>query len=135
MHWYSYKTGFESGMRVRIIKQHKYKSTKLIGKLGTVKSGYGTEVSVMIDGVFNSYSGSGHFYFKPSELEIIDEFDNNMEENTNMPNITNYLNAVKIQYIDNIAPSGYIYANFDLILKWEICVLLSPGIMVLVWLE
>lgn len=113
MVWYSYKTGFKSGMRVRVIKQHKYLNTKLIGKLGTVKSGYGTEVTVMIDGVMNSYSGSGHFYFKPSELEIVDENDNNMEENTNMPNITNYLNAVKIQYIDNIAPSGYIYANFE----------------------
>lgn len=126
MHWYSYKTGFKTGMRVRVIKQHKYLNTKLIGKLGTVKSGYGTEVTVMIDGVMNSYSGSGHFYFKPSELEIIDEFDNNMEENTNMPNITNYLNAVKIQYIDNIAPSGYIYANFEPDVKvGDLCVIKS----------
>ena len=45
MHWYSYKTGFKSGMRVRVIKQHKYLNTKLIGKLCTVKSGYGTEVT------------------------------------------------------------------------------------------
>lgn len=112
MVWYSYKTGFRTGTRVRIIKQHKYKSTNLVGKLGTVKSGYGTEVSVMIDGMLNSYSVAGHFYFKPSELEIVDECINDVEENTNMPNITNYLNAVKIQYIDNIAPSGYIYANF-----------------------
>lgn len=126
MVWYSYKTGFKSGMRVQVIKQHKYLNTKLIGKLGTVKSGYGTEVTVMIDGIRNSYSGSGHFYFKPSELEIVDECINNVEENTNMPNITNYLNAVKIQYIDNVAPSGYIYANFEPDVKvGDLCVIKS----------
>lgn len=123
MVWHSY---FKTGMRVRVIKQHKYLNTDLIGKLGTVKSGYGTEVTVMIDGMSNNYSGLGHFYLKTSELEIVDESNNIMEENTNMPNITNYINAVKIQYIDSTAPSSYIYANFYPDIKvGDLCVIKS----------
>ena len=126
MVWYSYKTGFISGMRVQVIKQHKYLKTNLIGKLGTVKYGYGNEVTVELDGMRNAYSGPGHFYFKPSELEIVDECINTMEENNNMSTITNYYNAVKIQYIDNTAPSSYIYANFESNAKvGDLCVIKS----------
>jgi len=113
-------------MRVRVIGQHKYLNTHLVGKLGTVKSDYGTEIRVELDDMRNNYSGSGNFYFRPSELKIIDEYDNNMEENTNMPNITNYFNAVKIQYVDNSYSSGHIYANFDPDIKvGDLCVIKS----------
>lgn len=126
MTYYSYKTGFKPDMRVRVIKQHKYKATNLIGKVGTVKSEYGPEVAVALDDLRNAYSGNGRYYFKPSELEIIGDCVNDMEEKVDMTNITNYLNAVKIKYVDNTSPSSYIYANFDPDVKvGDLCVISS----------
>ena len=125
-YWHDYKNGFTTGMRVQVVNQHKYRNTNLIGKIGTIKSGYGTEVSVMLDGMRNHYSGTGAFYFKASELKIIEECNNNIEENNNMPNVTNYVNAVKIQYVDNVSPSSFIYANFiEDITVGDLCVIKS----------
>ena len=115
--WYSYKHGYEAGMRVEITRQHKYKKTKLVGKVGTVMSGYGNEVLIDIDGMCNQYSSTGYYYFKPSEINLISEPIEDIMEEKNMPNITNYFNAVKIQYVDNPNPSKYIYANFEPDLK------------------
>lgn len=129
MCYQNYKSGLKSGMRVRVIRQHKYKTIKLVGKVGTVKYGDGIEVTVDIDDIKNPYAGSGHFYFKPSELEVIGNCDNNMEENVDMSNtpmITNYVNAVKIQYLDRNTPNNCVYANFISNIKvGDMCVIKS----------
>lgn len=126
MTYYTTAHGLRSGMRVKIVRQHKYMNTRLIGKVGTVINPYGAEISVRIDGMTNAYSATGLFYLRASELEIIDENDTNMEENNDMPNVTNYLNAVKIQYVDNISPSDFIYANYDPDVKvGDLCVIKS----------
>lgn len=126
MFYHNYKTGFSSGMRVRVVSQHKYRNTNLVGKLGTVRTGYGTEISVRLDGMSNPYAATGLYYFKPAEIVLVDEHDNTVEENNNMPKITNYLNAVKIQYLDNTTPNSCIYANFIADIKvGDTCVIKS----------
>ena len=123
--WYNYKHGFKSGVRVEIVSHYKYKNLDLIGKTGTVMCGYGSEVRVDVDGVQNHMAGSGHFYFKPHELKKIttNEILDDVKENENMPNITNYFNAVKIKFLDDTKPCHYIYANFEADLKeGDLCV-------------
>lgn len=121
-------TGFEAGMRVKVSRQRKYKSYNLANKIGTVTHVYGGDIRVKFDDLSNRMSASGDFYFKASELCLINVDDNNiiMEENNTMSKITNYLNAVKIQYVDGSAPSSYIYANFEPDLKvGDLCVIQS----------
>lgn len=122
---------FKPDMRVLVTKQNSYNSKKY---LDIVTSAYGTvirvdtfyeRVHVMIDGHVNELSNNGSFRFKPHELEILDE-NNNVMEGDNMSTITNYLNAVKIQYVDNDKPSSYAYANFDTSLAvGDLCVIQS----------
>lgn len=123
------RTDFTSGMRVRVLSHHKYRSFDLIGLKGTVSSSYGSEIRVAIDGLSNPNASSGDFYFKPRELEIItigELFNNDdVKENETMPNITNYFNAVKIQFIGDTMPCKYIYANFEPDLKeGDLCVVM-----------
>lgn len=70
------------------------------------------KVAVRLKDAVNDLSASGDFFFKPHELEILDEHDNVVEEN-NMPKITNYLNTVKVKYAGNTNPCTFSYANFD----------------------
>lgn len=127
MKYLDFKSRLRTGMSVKVVNQHKYMNIKLIGKIGTVKQIYTDEATVYIDGLRNQYSGTGHFYLKWRDIEIVDEHIDVMEEeNNNMPNVTNYLNAVKIQYVNNIGPSGYIYANYDPDVKvGDLCVIKS----------
>lgn len=122
------KTGFEAGMRVKLIEQRAYKRYNLLNAIGTVEADYGYgKVVVKFDGVRNNSSSRGVFYCYPADLVIVND-DNNiiMEENNTMSKITNYLNAVRIQYVDNSAPSSYIYANFEPDLKvGDLCVIQS----------
>lgn len=117
------KAGFEVGMRVEVIRQHKYKKYKFTGLVGVVESNYGNgSITVKFDNLRNTASSRGVFYFEPADLKIIDE---NMEEK-NMEKITNYLNAVKIQYLDSSTPNYIIYANFDAFLQvGDLCVVKS----------
>ena len=122
------RTDFRFGMRVKILSHHKYRSFNLVGMTGTVSSGYGSEVRVEVDGLRNPSASSGDFYFKPRELEIIDSVEANndeVKENETMPNIKNYFNAVKIQFIGDTMPCKYIYANFESDLKvGDLCVVM-----------
>ena len=115
------------GSEIRVLAHSYYRKTNLMNLCGTIVDCdasiklYG-KVQVKIEGRDNPRSASGYFYFKPEELEIL---DNNMEEQS-MNNITNYLNTAKIQYLDNTTPSHHDYANFDPELKeGDICVVLS----------
>lgn len=100
------------GARVRLIRQNKYKTTRLLGKIGIVRSSYPSgSIPVEFDGEFNTASSYGYYYFKRNELELVDDA-NNVEEN-NMEIITNYLNVVKVQFLKDTAPSRSNYVNFD----------------------
>lgn len=114
---------YQTGVKVKIIHQRKYKAEDLIGKTGIIQTAYGTQIKVKVNGMYNLRSAGGYFYFTPSELEIIDEeFDNIMEEN-NMHNITNYLNIAKVKFVDGNNACTYDYANFEGSLKaGDLCV-------------
>lgn len=126
--YYLRRDDFPIGTRVEIIAHHKYLTYRLVGKTGIVRSNYGSEIRVEVDGMRNHYSGSGHFYFKPKELSKIvieKETINHVKENETMPNITNYFNAVKIQFIGDTMPCKYIYANFESDLEeGDLCVVM-----------
>ena len=126
MTFLDFKYNLRPGMCVKVVRQHKYANINLIGKIGTVKQIYATEATVHIDGLRNQYSTTGYFYLKASDIEIVNECNIVMEENNDMPYVTNYLNAVKIQYVNNIGPSGYHYANYDPDVKvGDLCVVKS----------
>lgn len=114
---------FQTGVQVKVIRQRKYKSELLIGMTGIIHSAYGSQIAVKIDGSYNHRSGCGYYYFTPSELEIVDEeFDNIMEEK-NMHNITNYLNIAKVKFVDGNSDRTYDYANFEALLEaGDLCV-------------
>ena len=128
IHWIN--EHFRLGTRVRVIKQHKYMSNKLVGKVGSVVSNYGSEIRVDLDGMCNKYAASGSYYFKPSELEIITDdkaCDNDVKESENMANITNYFNAVKIKFVGDSSPCNLVYANFEPDLKVDDLCVVKPA--------
>lgn len=118
------KLGFEVGSRVKVIHSS-YKNFVLIGECGTVRDITGGRIRVGLDDVNNPNSSYGSFYFKPSELEILDK---QMEVKTMQNTITNYLNIAKIQFIDGAYSNTktYDYANFDPELEvGDVCVVKS----------
>lgn len=123
-------TSFTKGTRVLVRRCTSYKKYDYEGKIGTVvTNAYGTygKVLVKLDGETNPYSCTGNFYFKPHELTVISDQDNDILEENNMENfVVNYLNIAKIQYIDNDMPSRWDYANFEPTLKkGDLCVVKS----------
>lgn len=105
---------FGVGARVKVIKQRKYPGEKLIGLIGVVRTDSGSNVSVIFDGMRNTRSSYGAYYFKPVDLVEVDENDNAVEENT-MNKITNYLNTAKVRFVDDSynATGIFSFANFD----------------------
>lgn len=103
-----------NGAQVRIIRQSKYKTTKLLGKIGIVQSYYtgSGSIPVEFDDEVNGASMYGYFYFKRSEVELVKDDTNDMEEN-NMEVITNYINVARVQFLSDGSPSNYKYVNFD----------------------
>lgn len=100
------------GTPVKVIRQSKYRNTKLIGEIGIAKSSYnGGSIPVEFAHHVNPASSYGYYYFKYGELEIVKE-ENIMEETT-MNTITNYFNLAKIQFLSESTPSDFYYANFD----------------------
>lgn len=111
-----YKPNFGIGARVKVVRcPNKYsrRGKELVGLVGTVRTDSGSNVSVGFVEVRNSASGYGCFYFKPSDLVAVDENGNEIKEEKNMPKITNYFNAVKIQFIGDSSPCNCVYANYD----------------------
>ena len=116
------------GDRVMVFKCDSYKRKNLAGTYGVVKDVLdydGGKFAVELDGMRNPLSSKGYHYFKPHELVIINDFKSHVKENETMPNITNYFNAVKIQFIGDTMPCKYIYANFEPDLKeGDLCVVM-----------
>lgn len=117
----------EYGMSVRVIKQSKYKTTKLLGKIGTVRSSYpgSGSIPVEFDNEFNAASSYGYYYFKRNDLEIVDT--NTDTEEKIMGIITNYFNIVKVQYLSDSKASSYNYANFNPDIKVDDVVITKRG--------
>lgn len=117
--------GYETGHRVKVVRQYSYPKLELIDSLGTVKSVYSNSIAVQIDGWWNTRSSKGWFYFKASELKIIDD---NIKEENDMSCITNYLNIVKVRFGSDQGPAQHLYANFDPELKVDdVCVVNCPN--------
>lgn len=122
---------FKEGSRVEVVRCTSYKKRNYKGKLGTVvRNQYGQygKIIVDLDTEMNPYGCSGYFYFKPHELSLVTECNNDIleEENTMQNNVINYLNIAKIQYLNSDKPSTYNYANFDSALKvGNLCVVKS----------
>lgn len=117
--------GYEVGMRVKVIHQTAYPGKDLKGLVGTISAVYGNQLGVTLDAKRNYRSGYGYFYFKSSELKVIEE---DIKEENAMSNITNYLNAVKIKFFSDSGPSQYLYANFDPELAVnDVCVVKFPS--------
>ena len=121
-------TMFKCGSRIKVRRCNSYSRHDYTGEFGTVvRNMYGTygKILVELDGKTNPYGATGCFYFKPYELEVVDDNNDILEEN-NMQTITNYYNIARIQYLDNNTPSRHIYANFDSSLKeGDLCVVKS----------
>lgn len=122
-----YKT-FTKGTRIKVTRCTSYKKHDYTGKFGTVLrcvySEYGT-IIVELDGESNPYGSTGSFYFKPYELELVKDFIDIGEE-TNMENVTNYLNIAKIEFVDGNNARTFDYANFEPGLqKGDLCVVKS----------
>lgn len=117
--------GYEAGQRVKVVRQCRYPKEKVEGLVGTISIVYGNQIAVTLDGKRNYRSGYGYFYFKASELKIIDD---NIKEENDMSYITNYLNVVKVRFFSDDGPSQYLYANFDPELKVDdVCVVKYPS--------
>lgn len=108
-----YKSVFDVGATVRVIKQHNYPGEQLVGLIGTVRSASGSSIAVNFDTVKNNRSSYDSFYFKPNELILVDAHNNENMEEKNMEKITGYLNCVKVQFDGADKASVYHYANFD----------------------
>ena len=117
--------GYNVGMRVQVVGQRGYPKEKVEGLVGTISTVYGNQIAVTLDGKRNYRSGYGYFYFKASELKVIEE---ETKEENSMSNITNYLNAVKIKFFSDSGASQYLYANFDPELAVnDVCVVKFPS--------
>ncbi len=125
---------FDVGMRVKVSdRQYSYQSKKftdkVIGAYGTVNRVdlYYEKIAVKLDGTLNELSATGNFFFKPRELEILDE-NNKIREDKNMSTIKNYLNIAKIKFIDERGCRTWEYANFDASLRpRDICVVMTAN--------
>lgn len=120
---------FQIGTRVKVINCGVYSKRHVVGKYGIVdsKTSYGGgKLAVRLDGMRNNHSSRGWFYFKPSELEFVDDCNIDNLEEENMQNITNYLNIAKVQFVDGNNTNTYDYANFEVYLsKGDLCVVKS----------
>jgi hypothetical protein len=123
---------FKRGTRIRVVKCCSYTKDNLTGESGTViENGYSVygKIKVELDTVRNPRAHHGCFYFQPHELEVVNETnDDILEENTmNNNNITNYLNLVKIEYVEDNKLSNHTYANFDgSIVKGDMVIVSTP---------
>lgn len=119
------------GSRVRIkFCPFKYANYGLKGMVGTiVDDRYQSSMAVRIYGEYNTRSGQGLFYLAKQHLALIEDTDI-LEENNmaiNVDNITGYTQAIKIKFVDDSRPCGYVYASFEPELKVGDLVVVKPA--------
>lgn len=91
-------------------KTHKYR--ELNGKKGVVDSVWDDNIGVKIDGLTNTDSKQGIFYFKSNELIIDSEEENNMA-NENYESYKGHYVVAKIHYIDDTANTEIFARLYD----------------------
>lgn len=74
---------FEYGNRIKVAKRSKYHDV-MIGTFGTVRSYYNGSVTVELDGMFNSRSSRGVYYFTENQIVEINQLNQNFEGETIM---------------------------------------------------
>lgn len=120
------------GRRVRIIGPGHYKS-RCLGEIGTIRAVWSLDnIAVRLDDLTNAASKEGYFYFKSTELEFIDN-ENNETANAadkgekNMQKLTNYINIAEMEFLNEKDPfRTYEYANYDPDLKQgDLCVVMT----------
>ena len=92
------RESFEEGMRVRVKARNKYPREDVYGEIGTICQISGTSLGVRLDNRYNSRSRIGAYWFTITDVEHVENDNENMEEKS-MPKITNYLNVAKLKYI------------------------------------
>lgn len=122
---------YKKGSRVVVANnRYSYRNKNFIGKFGTViENRYGQygKIIVKLDDEYNFRATGGRFYFKVSELSLLNNNDADiLEEENNMENINNYLNIAKITFVDGNDSRTFEYANFEPTLKkGDLCVVKS----------
>lgn len=116
------------GTRVRINSLgKKYRRFDLVGKIGIIRSNYGTNLAIEIDDLKNPASGYGYFYLSKNRFTPLGDDDCNNEEENDMLNITNYVNAIKIKFIGESCVCSQVYASFEPDLKVGDLVVVKPA--------
>lgn len=107
-----------------------YKSKILIGKLGTIKlkcDSYG-KFGIELDDIQNNRSCLGLFYFRPEEIEVVINHDNEEDNMTvSTTNITGYVNAIRVKYIGESNRCSYVFASFEPDLQVGDLVVVKPA--------
>lgn len=116
----NYKSAYSDplvGKRVRVLSSKKYHD-KLVDQTGTVKGVWGTgSIGVSLDFSVNEGSSAGLFYFRISELEVINnETKTATAENEGvktMSKLTNYVNVAEVSFLDGQPFRTISCANYD----------------------
>ena len=119
------------GRRVRVTGLGYY-GGKCTGHTGTVQAVWSSSnLGVALDDLTNRHSQKGYFYFKISELEIINTENIKAapaayKGENKMQKMTNYLNIAVVKFLDDTSSRTYEYANYTPDLAGgDLCVVMS----------
>ena len=86
----------------KILKRKSQQYRELYGKEGVIRSVWEDNICVEIDGVTNTQSKQGLFYFDINELLIDNNGDNSMT-NENFDNYRGNYTVTKIHFVDDVS--------------------------------
>lgn len=113
---------FAIGDHVKVL-DNKY-HTVPVGAKGTVRKTYGNNISVDIDGIYNTSSQYGYYYYEANQLELLNEGSNNSMNTTNQSAMTGNFRVAEVQFLEGRNTNiKYMYACYDAgIVVDDICV-------------
>ena len=94
------------GKKVKIKYSNKRTYNKILGLYGTIERVLENNFGVIIDGIRNSYSGCGTFWFKLSEINILE----NESEDIKMEG---FKNVAIVNLLDDYNKKDYGFALYD----------------------
>lgn len=120
------------GRRVRVIGPGCYKGA-CDGQYGIIRAvWHSRNAAVDMDFMVNPNSQNGYYYFKPHELELIEEENTKTataaeKAESKMEKMNNYINVAVVQFLDDKTPfRTYEYANYtNGLLVGDLCVVMS----------
>lgn len=98
------------GKRVKIKYSNKRTYNKTLGLYGTIERVSKNNFGVIVDGIRNSYSGCGTFWFKLSEINVLE----NESEDIKMEG---FKNVAIVNLLDDYSKKDYGFALYDEDLK------------------